>query len=290
MRHSQLKAFHDVALHGGFSRAAEAVRQAQPALSEHVRRLEQDYDVLLFHRDRRQVRLTEAGERLFVLTRRMFEVEAQIEEYLSESRAAPEGRLRLVVDSAHHVTALLRRFQARHPQVFVTMRTGNSEDILSALRTYDAEIGVVGQVDPGREFDTLDLGATPIIAIAARAFFGQQPDPMTLAQIARHPLVFREPASRTRQKLEEEAARQKVALTPVLEVEGREAMREMVASGAGIGFVSEAEFGHDARFVRIPLIGTRMSMAETLVHLGQRRDLRLIRAFMDVARAAVSAP
>lgn len=285
MRHSQLKAFHDVALHGGFSRAAEIVHQAQPALSEHVRRLEQDYDVLLFHRDRRQVRLTQAGEKLFVLTKRMFEVEAQIGEYLTESRAALEGRLRIIVDLAHHVTGVLRRFQARHGDVFVSMRTGNSDEILTALRTYDAEIGVVGSVDPGREFETLDLGSTPIIAIAARGFLPDDGGPMTLPQVARLPLVFREPASRTRAKLEEEAVRQKVRLTPIIEVEGREAMREVVASGTGIGFVSEAEFGHDARFVKVPLKDTAMAMSETLVYLAQRRDLRLIRAFIDLVQA-----
>ena len=283
MRHSQLKAFHDVALHGGFSRAADMIHQAQPALSEHVRRLEQGYDVLLFHRDRKQVRLTETGERLFVLTKRMFEVEAQISEYLTESRAALDGRLRIIVDSAHHITAALRRFQTRHPQVFVSMRTGNSEEILTALRTYDAEIGVVGSVDPGREFETLDLGQTPIIAIAAQGFLPDPPRPMTLKEIARLPLVFREPESRTRQKLEEEAARQNLRLTPAIEVEGREAMREVVASGTGIGFVSEAEFGHDARFVKVPLKDAPMAMRETLVYLAQRRDLRLIRAFMDHA-------
>ncbi len=66
MRHSQLRAFHAVALHGGFSRAAEVVNQSQPALSDQVKRLEQDHDVLLFRREGRRVRLTESGEELFL--------------------------------------------------------------------------------------------------------------------------------------------------------------------------------------------------------------------------------
>ncbi len=52
MRYTQLRAFHNVALHGGFSRAAGALNQTQPALSDQVRRLEQEYDTLLFYRDR----------------------------------------------------------------------------------------------------------------------------------------------------------------------------------------------------------------------------------------------
>lgn len=283
MRYTQLKAFHDVALYGGFSRAAEAVRQAQPALSEHVRRLEQTYDVLLFHRDRKQVRLTTTGEDLFVLTRRLFEIEDQIGDLLSESRSVLAGTLRIIVDSAHHITDTLRRFQVHHPRVFVSMRTGNTEDVLTALRTYDAEIGIIGSTGPGRVFDVLNFGTTPIIAIAALGYVPADTGPLTLDQLAKYPLVFREQGSKTRQKLEEEAARQKVSLTPAIEVEGREAMREVVASGIGIGFLSEAEFGSDARLVKVPLRDVDMTMSETMVYLAQRRDLRLIRAFMELA-------
>ncbi len=93
-------------------------------------------------------------------------------------------------------------------------------------------------------------------------------------------LVFREKGSKTRQKFEEEAARQKVDLKPVIEVEGREAMREVVASGNGIGFVSEAEFGNDNRLVKLPIKGTDLRMSETLVFMSARRYVRIIRTFM----------
>ncbi|MEM7260294.1 MAG: LysR family transcriptional regulator, partial [Pseudomonadota bacterium] len=99
MSYSQLKAFHSVALHGGFSRASEQVFLTQPALSEHVRRLEQDHDVLLFRREKKRVYLTEAGTQLFHLTTRLFEVEQEINDYLLETRSSVEGELRIMVDS-----------------------------------------------------------------------------------------------------------------------------------------------------------------------------------------------
>ena len=66
----------------------------------------------------------------------------------------------------------------------------------------------------------------------------------------------------------------------MIEVEGREAMREVVASGAGLGFLSEAEFGHDRRLRTIPLAGDGLVMSETLVSLSARRDVPVIRAFL----------
>ena len=288
MRYSQIKAFHNVALHGGFSRAAEAIFQTQPALSEQVRRLEQDHDILMFHRDKKGVRLTSEGEQLFLLTKRFFEVEQQVEEFLSESSAAIEGQLRIIADSAHHVTDHLSRYRRRYPNVFVSLRTGNTTEILNELRTFNAEIGIVGSIDPGHEFQAIDLGATKITAFSVKGYLPKEIDSLSLKELCNEQLVFREPGSKTRQKLEEEAHRQKITLTPALEVEGREAMREVVAAGTGIGFVSEAEFGNDARLVKIPLRDTTLSMSETMVHMTTRRDVRVIRAFMDMAQAPSS--
>ena len=284
MRYSQLRAFHNVAVHGGFSRAAEALFQTQPALSEQVRRLEQDHDVLLFHRDKKGVSLTAAGQRLFILTNRFFEVEQQIEEYLSETGAAVEGQLRVIADSAHHITELLGEFRRRYPNVFVSLRTGNTTEILDELRAFNAEIGIVGSLSQGSEFATVDLGASRIFAFSTKGYLPKNVVSLSLPELAEEQLVFREVGSKTRQKLEDEATRQKIVLKPVLEVEGREAMREVVAAGTGIGFVSEAEFGNDTRLVKIPLRDVDLSMSESLVYLSTRREVRVIRAFMDVVQ------
>jgi aminoethylphosphonate catabolism LysR family transcriptional regulator len=286
MRYSQLRAFHQVALHGGFSRAAEFLNQTQPALSDQVRRLEQEHDVLLFHRDRKQVRLTPQGEALFLLTKRFFEAEQNIREHLAESGAAIGRTLRIVADSALHITETLGRFRAAHPGVFVQLRTGNSEQVLQALRNYDAEIGVVGSLEPASDLVTVDLGSTPIRAVVAREFLPARVTELRFDELTNWPLIFREKGSRTRLALEQAAEAIGLSLRPVMEVDGREAMREVVASGAGIGFVSEAEFGTDPRLVKLPVAGADLRMTETLVYLAMRREVPVIRAFTKVLGAS----
>ncbi len=285
MRQSQLKAFHNVALHGGFSRAAEALFLTQPAISEQVRKLEQDHDVLLFQRKRKRVQLTTAGEQLFRYTKQYFEIEQQIEDYMSETGSAIEGELRIIADSAHHVTDILGRFRQHYPDVAISLRAGNTEDILEELRAYNAEIGVVGSLSPGKDMATLSLGTTEISAFAAKGLLPKSKNNLSLHELSELPLIFREKGSKTRDKLEEEARIKGVTLTPAIVAEGREAVREVVASGAGIGFVSQAEFGHDNRLMQIKLKDIDIHMSETMVHLTQRRDVKVIRAFMEFARA-----
>ena len=284
MRHVQLRAFYHVAIHGGFSRAARAMNLSQPAVSDQVRNLEQDYDVRLFDRTRKQVRLTDKGRELLDIIRPMFEIEARAERALSAARALPAGRLRIIADSTSHIAPALRRYQARHPQVRIRLREGNSHQVAQALIRYEADIGVTGDEAPGGMFDALALGASPIIAFARHDFSPLPRGAARLEELARLPLVLREAGSRTRQKLQEAARALGLSLAPAIEAQGREAMREIVAAGAGIGFVSEAEFGNDARVVKIPLRGVSMSMEETLVSLSQRRDVPAIKAFMSLAR------
>ncbi len=283
MRHSQLKAFHHVALLGGFSRAAEALHLTQPAISEQVRKLEQDHDVLLFRREKKRVFLTREGEELLQQTKRYFEVETQIEEFLSATSAAIEGELRIIADSAQHMTGFLGPFQKRYPNVVISLRAGNTGEIIDELRAYNAEIGVVGSLSPGKDMSVLNLGSTGILAFAARGLLKASQQSLSFQELAQLPLVFREEGSKTREKVEMAAREQGITLKPAIVAEGREAVRELVASGAGIGFVSQAEFGHDDRLVQYALRDAELAMSESIIFLTQRRDVRVIRAFMDFA-------
>ena len=285
MRYVQLRAFHQVAISGGFSRAAEALFLTQPAISDQVRKLEEEYDVLLFNRNKKQVTLTHSGQKLLEITHRMFDTEQQALELLTESRALRSGTLRIVADAAHHLLHILGSFRARYPGVQVSVRAGNTETVISSLYSYDADIGVLGEIPTGRDFEVLKLNSTPIIAFASVDHPLAGKKSLTLKQLSQESLVMRERGSKTRQKLEDLAAASKIELRPVIEAEGREAVREIVASGAGIGFVSAAEFGQDSRLVPITIDAPETLMDEALICLRERSGGKLVRAFLDMARS-----
>ena len=284
MRYVQLRAFHHVALHGGFSRAAEALHLTQPAISDQVRKLESEYDVRLFDRRKKQVLLTKAGDKLLKITHRMFEVEQHAHEFLSESRALRTGTLKLMVDSTHHMLHILGAFRKKYPEVFVSIRVGNSNDVLSSLDSYEADVGVVGEIPKSREYESVLVSSTPIVAFAPKSSIFAKMKSITLKELSKHPLVLREPGSKTRAKLEEFAEKQKMSLAIKIEAEGREAVREIVASGGGIGIVSEAEFGYDQSLVKIPISGAVLTMDEALVCLRERQDSKLVRGFMELVK------
>jgi len=289
MRYVQLRAFHYVAVCGGFSRAAEALFLTQPAISDQVRKLEEEYEVLLFNRHKKQVTLTRHGERLLEITHRMFDTEQQALDLLSESRMLRAGTLRIVADAAHHLLHILATFRAKYPGVQVTVRAGNTETVVASLFAYEADIGVLGEIPESREFDILKLNSSPVIAFVAHNHPLAGVKKLSLADLAQQPLVLRERGSKTRHKLEVLASKIGVQLRPTIEAEGREAVREIVASGTGVGFVSRAEFGLDSRLRPILIDAPEVLMDEALICLRERSSGKLVKAFWDLAQQSVDA-
>lgn len=86
----QLKIFQVVASEGGISRAADVLYLSQPAVSQHIKALEQDLDVALFERKRRGVTLTPAGEVLLEYAQNLLRLSQEARQAVQQS--AQENR------------------------------------------------------------------------------------------------------------------------------------------------------------------------------------------------------
>jgi len=284
MRYVQLRAFHHVAKHGGFSKAAQALHLTQPAISDQVRKLEAEYDIRLFDRNRKQISLTEKGLALLEITHRLFENENQAQEFLSQFRTTRKGTLRVVADSPHHIAQVLASYQKEFPGVFISIKSGNSEQVVERLARYDADIGVLGNLPDNQTHTIVTLNSTPIIAFARKDSRFASFTSVSFTELATWPLVLREKGSKTRSKIEEQAKAAGLTLSVRIEAEGREAVSQIVADGGGVGVVSEAEFGYHQSLCKIPICQLELKMEESIICLRERYENPLIRRFMELAQ------
>lgn len=287
MRYVQLRAFHHVALAGSFSQAARDLSLTQPAISDQVRWLEEEYDVPLFVRKRRQLTLTPAGTRLLAATRRLFDAEGEALDVLQEERSLRAGVLRIAADSVDHVLDVLTVYRERFPGIQIRIVGGNSSSIVEDLLAYDVDIGVLGELADERPFEVLSLNVSPVVLFVARSHPLAGHASLSLQALSGWPLVMREEGSRTRLMVEKLAAAEGIALRCAIEAEGREAVRRIVAAGVGVGMVSLAEFDNDPRLVKIALEGQPLTMHEKLICLKDRRNGKAIQAFFATARRLV---
>jgi DNA-binding transcriptional LysR family regulator len=148
MNLQQLRYVLAVAETRSFTRAAESLFVVQSALSQQVRKLEDELGVPVFNRTTRSVSLTPAGEALLPLLRQVIAGVDQIAVDAQALRGAVTGRLTVgmmeIPSESLDVAALMATFHARYPDVTVTLRSGGSDLLVQATRDRKLDAAIVG--------------------------------------------------------------------------------------------------------------------------------------------------
>jgi DNA-binding transcriptional LysR family regulator len=142
----QIRFFVAVAEDRHFGRAAERMYIAQPALSQHVRRLERELGVQLLDRSARHVRLTPAGEAFLEVARRMLR---QVDEGTDAARRAEAGETGSLALGVHMamtapvVSLLLRHWHRVRPAVQPRLQAGRTRDLVDLVRRRELDLALV---------------------------------------------------------------------------------------------------------------------------------------------------
>lgn len=290
MSYAQLRAFHAVAEFGSFTRAAKALHVTQPTLSGQVKALEEAHGVKLLDRRGRDVLPTELGRALFDISRRLFSLEAEATQLLAAARGLTRGSLRVAADAPYHVIPLLATFNRRHPGIRLALSFGNSEQVLKDLFERRTDIAVLPDLSSDPRLEALAIRRDRLVVFVDGAHPWRRRRSIRLAELAHQRLILREPGSTTRAIIERAMGERDIAPAQVLEIGSREAVREAVAAGLGVGIVFESEFGRDDRVHKLSVLDARLGATEYVVCLRDRRRDRVVGAFLDlVQESAVGA-
>jgi aminoethylphosphonate catabolism LysR family transcriptional regulator len=281
----QLRAFDAVAREGSFTRAAARLHISQPAVTGHVKTLEEHYQVTLLRRTARRVELTPEGSQLAAITRAMFGLVDEAQTLLEANRQLLTGRLEVAADGPHRVMPMLASLRALYPGVVVNLRLGNAQDTLAALLSEHADVAVMTEVEPRKGLYLEEMATSQICALVpvGHRLAGKRID---MNQLDQQIMVLREPESITRRTFDQACRQAAVQPRVLLELDSREAVAEAVAAQLGIGIVSSAELGHDPRLVAVPIVGEGLINRHMVGCLSRRQESRLIAAFMALATAS----
>ncbi|GHG69670.1 LysR family transcriptional regulator [Streptomyces griseocarneus] len=146
MQLQQLRYFATVAEARHFTRAAEALHVAQPSLSQQIRALERELGAELFHRARGNITLTDAGEALLPLARRILADTETAHREVQEVAQLRRGRVRLGAPPslcASLVPDVLRTYHARFPGIELHVDEGGSQDLVRRLADGGLDLALI---------------------------------------------------------------------------------------------------------------------------------------------------
>ncbi len=285
MRLTQLRSFYAVAHAGSFTGGARLLHVSQPTVTTQVRFLEESYGVELFHRRGRAVRLTAIGEQLLEVSRRIFSLENEATALLNDAGKLRSGHLRVGAVGPYHVTEMLARFNQRYPQVQVSVRIGNSEEVLRALWDYQTDVAVLAQFSDDPGIHSLPHSRHPVVLFVHRSHRFARRKSVALRELAGERMIMREPGSTTRKAFEEALNAARVKIKIAMEIGGREAIREAVAKGLGVGAVSEVEYVPHPDLRQIRIADAQVFTYAHVLCLQERRAARVVKAFLEIVEA-----
>src|SRR5258708_1237793 len=171
-----LRAFAGFVRRGSFSGAATELRISQPAVSKHIADLERDLGVALV--DRRTRTLTAPGEFLANHVLRAEALLAQAAHGVAALRGQEAGALTVMssgTPGTYLLPEVIAHFRRLHPAVRVDFALGTSAEVVGAVRTHRAELGVVGGFVAAPEIEAEPLIEDEIVIVGSPAFKGRRP-------------------------------------------------------------------------------------------------------------------
>lgn len=281
---NQLRSFIAVARHNGFTAAARALKMSQTTITSQIQALEDEHKVRLFERRGRRIELTQTGHQLLQVARQMIDLEDDAAMMLKDSADLRSGTLKIGAVSPFHVIEMIETFNASYPDVYLSTALGNSEVVLRELVNYGCDVGILARATDDDRYHVQHYASYPVMAFVRRDHRLAALKAIELADLAKEKLLMRERGSTTRRALEDGMAA--IGATPrvAMEIGSREAIREAVIRGLGIGTVSESEYVPDEQLHPLPITGAPVLTHIYVCCLRERRRSRIIAAFFETLR------
>ena len=253
----QLRGFCFAARLGTLTGAAERLFSSQPALSRQVSDLEAGLDVELFDRRGSRISLTSTGERLSALATPLVEALDRLPDTFREMHFGDAaGPLTVAAGQGVALSVLpghLKSFSERHPGVEVSLRLGPGERRLAWLRCWEVDVAfaAVDAVPPDLNFWPLFSSAIMLIVPEDHPLAGR--GSVELGELAAHPMVGHPASCYVSEVCRGILRRHGQLVEPVVEVDGWDAIRGLVAAGAGIALVPDVCLQEDDGLWSIPV-------------------------------------
>ena len=168
MQLQDLAVFATVAAERSFSKAAKKLHRTQPAVSQAIKRLEEELGDRLFDRSSRDGTLTEAGRLLQDYAGRLLTLASDAELAVRELQEVRRGRVVIGANEAavHSLLPVIASFGSAHPQVLIDVRRMASRHVAAALLDRTIDFGVLTFSPAERALQTVSLGHDELVMLA----------------------------------------------------------------------------------------------------------------------------
>jgi len=286
----QLKTFVVVAREGSITRASERLCLSQPAVSAHIKAIEDTLGLTLFERTAKGMSLTSDGQRLLAKAEQTLGAHRELLEEATRIKGRLTGRLRLGAtnnSSAEALGRLLTTVAERCPEVEVALQHGTSLEILNGIRGGSLDAGFYNEAgEPDAVLTTIEVARFAIYLAAppGLAAISESPNWQAIAEL---PWICPTSSTCCGQAAESLFKAHQIRPKRIINIDRESVTRTMIAGGIGVGLL-HADTAQAARASgEVELVCEAQKAVRVLfAHLAGRTQDPLLSALTSIVGAA----
>ena len=286
-----VRSFLAVADTGGFTKAAKVIHLSQPAVSTHIKELEENLGTRLFEHIGGRVRLSRAGEAVAREARKVLDSVKSFRDAVVESEEVVRGTLALGASTTpgnYLLPPLMGRFERLHPQAKTTLFIGNTTEVIDRLRANEVDIGMVGIAPPGADFVHHPFARDEIVLFAGSNHRLARRRRLKAADLAGERILRREADSATRGLGDAWFSGERLH-PETMELGSPETVKRAAAAGLGIGILSRFAIEWELREKRLILLnlpGFPIRRPLYVAHLRKKHLTPAMKSFLKLVEGA----
>lgn len=277
-----IRYFVQIADLGSITRAAQHLGIAQPALSRHLRSLEEELGTELLVRLPRGVRLTGAGRQFVDHCRRIMRELGRAQDELRSTTDMPQGRVVLGLSPTIAplvLPGIVERVKRQCPQILLKVVEGFSIQLYDALLAGRVDVGLLTSPAPSRALKLTPLISEPIVVLATPEARGPRRF-YTLPELAKTPVITTEAI---RSIVDDQVRRYGARLNVDAEIDAVEAIRRLLLRGIGPAVMPVSTFHEDVQAGTIAAFPIADANVHRILMLGQPAERKPSAASEEIA-------
>ena len=272
MNLNQLKIFYMAARNGNLSLAAQKLFITQPAVTKGIQRLQEFYDLKFVDHIGKKLILTDAGEVLYEIAEKIFELESQAEESIRDFQQRKRGHIRILSSESfgdYYLPRIIIPFSKAFPRVRVTMNILPTDQVVSLTATLNYDLGFISYPVEHNKLLVKEVLTDQLVIITPLGHPLTGKKNLVPGDLEGQLLIMHEKGSAPRTAIEDYIRKTNISVKIALELSSNRAIKRAVEEGIGIALISRKVAGEEleaGRLMAIPLSDPSMTRKYYMIH------------------------
>jgi DNA-binding transcriptional LysR family regulator len=290
MNLNQLKLFYLAVKEKNLTHAAAELNITQPAVTKGIQRLQEHYEVVLVDKLGKNMKLTPAGEQLFQIAKKIFELEKLADDCMADFQKDNLKHLKLSASEsfgAYYLPDFINQFNGKTPDVQVTLEVLSNQQVVENTINLQNDIGFVSFPVKDRKLQTIEIVQDQVVIILNPSHPLDEKKYLQAEDLEGQMIIMHEEGSYFRKMIHDLLEAGNVSVTMPITFSNNEAIKKAVEGGTGIAAISKkvaAKEIESGKLVALSLSSTPFYRSFYMIHHKEKQISGPLRQFVELIR------